>query len=211
MAIPGNKVYPRTGDTQIVYLKNVITRPNIEVGDYTIYNDFQRDPRDFEKNNVLYHYPINGDRLTIGKFSSIACGAKFLFTSANHALGALSTYTFPIFFEEWDLPRGEVASAWDNRGGIAVGNDVWIGFEAVILSGVTIGDGAIIGARAVVTKDVPPYTIVGGVPAKTIRRRFDDSTIAALEAIRWWDWEEARIRRAIPAIKAGDIEALKRM
>ena len=160
---------------------------------------------------MLYHYPINGDRLTIGKFSSIACGAKFLFTSANHALGALSTYTFPIFFEEWDLPRGEVASAWDNRGGIAVGNDVWIGFEAVILSGVTIGDGAIIGARAVVTKDVPPYTIVGGVPAKMIRRRFDDSTIAALEAIRWWDWEEARIRRAIPAIKAGDIEALKRM
>lgn len=147
MAIPENKIYPRTGDTQIVYLKNVITRPNIEVGDYTIYNDFQRDPRDFEKNNVLYHYPINGDRLTIGKFSSIACGAKFLFTSANHALGALSTYTFPIFFEEWDLPRGEVASAWDNRGGIAVGNDVWIGFEAVILSGVTIGDGAIIGAR----------------------------------------------------------------
>lgn len=211
MAIPGNKVYPRTGDTQTVYLKNVITRPNIEVGEYTIYNDFKQDPRDFEKNNVLYHYPINGDRLTIGKFSSIACGAKFLFTSANHALGALSTYTFPIFFEEWDLPRGEVASAWDNRGGIAVGNDVWIGFEAVILSGVTIGDGAIIGARAVVTKDVPPYTIVGGVPAKMIRRRFDDSTIAALEAIRWWDWEEARIRRAIPAIKAGDIEALKRM
>ena len=95
---------------------------------------------------MLYHYLINGDRLTIGKFNSIACGAKFLFTSANHALGALSTYMFPIFFEEWDLPRGEAASEWDNRGGIAVGNDVWIGLEAVILLGVTIGDGAIIGA-----------------------------------------------------------------
>lgn len=110
---------------------------------------------------MLYHYPINGDRLTIGKYNSIACGAKFLFTSANHALGALSTHTFPIFFEKWDLPRGEAASEWDNRGGIAVGNDVWIGLEAVILLGVTIGDGAIIGARAVVTKNVPPYTIVG--------------------------------------------------
>ena len=160
---------------------------------------------------MLYHYLINGDRLTIGEFNSIACGAKFLFTSANQALGAFSTYMFPIFFEEWDLPRGEAASAWDNRGGIAVGNDVWIGLEAVILLGVTIGDGAIIGVRAVVTKDVPPYTIVGGVPAKMIRRRFDDSMIAALEAIRWWDWEKACVRRAIPTIKADDILALKRM
>lgn len=129
---------------------------------------------------MLYQYLINGDRLTIGKFNSIACGAKFLFTSANQALGAFSTYMFPIFFERWDLPRGEAASAWDNRGGIAVGNDVWIGLEAVILLGVTIGDGTIIGVRAVVKKDVPPYTIVGGVPAKMIRRRFDDSMIAAL-------------------------------
>ncbi len=103
------------------------------------------------------------------------------------------------------MPRGEAASAWDNRGGIAVGNDARIGLEAVILLGVTIGDGAIIGARAVVKKDVPPYTIVGGVPAKMIRRRFDDSMIAALEAIRWWGWEKACVRRAIPTIKAGDI------
>lgn len=109
------------------------------------------------------------------------------------------------------MPRGEAASEWDNRGGIAVGNDVWIGLEAVILLGVTIGNGAIIGARAVVKKDVPPYTIVGGVPAKMIRRRFDDSMIAALEAIRWWGWEKACARRAIPTIKAGDILALKRM
>lgn len=161
-----NKIYPRTGDTQTVYLKSVITRPNIEVGDFTIYNDFVNDPREFEKNNVLYHYPINHDRLIIGKFCSIACGAKFIFNCANHTLKSLSTYTFPLFFEEWDLPKSEVATAWDNKGDIVIGNDVWIGYDAVIMAGVTIGDGAIIGTRAVVVKDVEPYSIVGGIPAK---------------------------------------------
>ena len=160
------KIYPRSRDNRTVYLKNVIRGENIEVGDYTIYNDFAHDPQEFERNNVLYHYPVNGDKLKIGKFCSIACGAKFLFTSANHAMRPLSTYTFPIFFEEWGLDVSEIRSAWDNKGDIVVGNDVWIGYEAVILSGVTIGDGAIVGARAVVTRDVPPYTIVGGVPRK---------------------------------------------
>ena len=203
------EIYPRTGDTQIVYLKGVVTGANIEVGDYTIYNDFVHDPRDFEKNNVLYHYPVNGDKLRIGKFCSIACGTKFLFTSANHTLRSLSTYTFPIFFEQWGLDAQNITDAWDNRGDITVGNDVWIGFESVILSGVTIGDGAIIGARAVVTKDVPPYTIVGGVPAKPIRKRFDDETIAALEALRWWDWPAEKIRRSIGAIQSGCLSALR--
>ena len=208
MTIPENKIYPRKGDFQTVYLRNVIKGPNIEVGEYTIYNDFEHDPVDFEKNNVLYHYPVNGDRLKIGKFCSIACGAKFLFTSANHALGSLSTYTFPIFFDEWDLDAKDIASAWDNRGDITIGNDVWIGYGAVILSGVTIGDGAIIGARAVVTRDVPPYTIVGGVPAKPIRKRFDDETVEKLLALKWWDWDYEKIKAAIPAIQSGDIDAL---
>ena len=203
-----NKIYPRTRDKEIVYLKDVVTGPNIEIGDHTIYNDFVRDPRDFEKNNVLYHYPVNGDTLKIGKFCSIACGAKFLFTSGNHSLQSLSTYTFPIFYEEWGLDAKDIRSAWDNKGDIVIGNDVWIGYEAVILSGVTIGDGAIVGARAVVTKDVPPYTIVGGVPARSIRRRFDEETVKKLEALRWWDWDEERIKRSIPAIQSGDIEAL---
>lgn len=203
-----NKIYPRPHDKQIVYLKDVVNNPNIEVGDFTIYNDFVNDPRDFEKNNVLYHYPVNGDRLKIGKFCSIACGTKFLFNSANHSLRSLSTYTFPIFFDEWELDAKNIRGAWDNKGDIVIGNDVWIGFEAVILAGVTIGDGAIIGTRAVVTKDVPPYTIVGGIPAKPIRRRFDDNTIERLEALRWWDWDEERIKRNIPAIQAGDIDAL---
>ena len=203
------EIYPRPGDLQTVYLKDVVTGPNIEIGDYTMYNDFERDPRDFERNNVLYHYPVNGDKLRIGKFCSIACGAKFLFNSANHTLRSLSTYPFPIFYEEWGLEGKDIRQAWDNKGDIVIGNDVWIGYQAVILAGVTVGDGAIIGSRAVVTRDVPPYTIVGGVPAKPIRKRFDEDTIARLQALRWWDWEEERIRRAIPAIQAGRLSELE--
>ena len=209
MTISEKKLYPRTGDSQTVYLKSAVTDPAIEVGEYTMYNDFVHDPREFQKNNVLYHYPVNGDRLKIGKFCSIACGAKFLFTSANHALGSLSTYPFPIFFEEWGLDAKDIRQAWDKRGDIVIGNDVWIGFEAVILSGVTVGDGAIIGTWTVVTKDVPPYTIVGGAPARPIRRRFEDAVIEKLEALRWWDWDEEAIRRAIPAIQSGDLAALE--
>lgn len=203
------KIYPRTGDYQTVYLNQVVTNPNVIVGDYTMYNDFVNDPTEFEKNNVLYHYPINGDRLIIGKFCSIACGAKFLFNSANHSLTSLSTYPFPIFFEEWGLERAQVTRAWDHKGDIVIGNDVWIGYEAVILAGVTIGDGAIIGTRAVVTKDVPPYTVVGGVPAKPIRKRFPDDTIAALIALRWWDWPEERIAGCLDAIQSGQIDQIK--
>lgn len=209
MTIPATTLFPRTGDTQTIYLKSAITDPNIQVGDYTMYNDFVHDPRDFQRNNVLYHYPVNGDKLVIGKFCSIACGAKFLFTSANHTLRSLSTYPFPLFFEEWGLDKAHVTQAWDNKGDITIGNDVWIGYEAVLLSGVTIGDGAIIGTRAVVTQDVPPYTIVGGVPAKPIRKRFDDATIDALLALRWWDWPREKLVRNIAAIQAGRLDELK--
>ena len=203
-----NLIYPRSGDRQTVYLKNVVSDSNIEVGDFTIYNDFVNDPRDFEKNNVLYHYPINGDRLKIGRFCSIACGAKFLFTSGNHTLRSLSTYTFPIFFDEWNLDKSRIFEAWDNKGDIELGNDVWVGYEAVIMSGVKIGSGAIIGTRAVVTKDVPPYTVAAGVPAKPIRRRFDDSTIETLEKLRWWDWRDEKLAAAIDAIQTGNIKQL---
>lgn len=209
MTIPVKQIYPRTGDKETIYLKHVITNLNITVGDFTMYNDFVNDPTLFEKNNVLYHYSINDDKLQIGKFCSIACGAKFLFNSANHTLSSLSTYPFPLFFEEWGLEKKDVTNAWDNKGDIVIGNDVWIGYEAVVLAGVTIGDGAIIGTRAVVTKDVPPYTIVGGVPAKPIKRRFPEETISALLEIQWWNWSEERIARNIGAIQSGNIEQLK--
>ena len=205
---PQRKIYPRSKDRETVYLKQVITRPNIQVGDYTIYHDFVRPPEDFEKNNVLYQYPINHDKLVIGKFCSIACGAKFVFNSANHTLSSLSTYPFPIFFEEWDLEVKEITRAWANKGDIRIGNDVWIGYEAVILAGVSIGDGAIIGARALVTKDVPPYTIVGGVPARVIRKRFDQEIIDTLLQVRWWNWPKARISRHLDAIQSGNAQLL---
>ena len=209
MTISENKIYPRTGDKETVYLKSVVTDPNITVGDFTMYNDFVNDPREFEKNNVLYHYPINHDKLKIVKFCSIACGAKFFFKSSNHTVKSLSTYPFPIFFEEWGLDVKDITSAWDNKGDIVIGNDVWIGYEAVIMSGVTIGDGAIIGTRAVVTKDVPPYTIVGGVPAKQIRKRFPEKTISELLKLKWWDWTFKKISQNMEFIKNGDLKHLK--
>lgn len=204
------KIYPRTNDLETVYVKSVVNNPNILVGDFTMYNDFVNDPCQFEKNNVLYHYPINHDKLVIGKFCSIACGAKFLFASANHTQASLSTYPFPIFFEEWGLDVRDITNAWDNKGDIIIGNDVWIGYETVIMSGVTIGDGAIIASRAVVTKDVLPYTIVGGVPAKTIRKRFSDDDIAVLQKMKWWDWPIEQIQAHISEIQNGKIEELKK-
>ena len=202
------KIYPRTGDKQTVYLNAVIKDPQIAVGDSTIYNDFVADPLLFEKNNVLYHYPIHRERLIIGKFCSIACGTKFLFNCANHTLKSLSTYTFPLFYEEWELEKSNITTAWDNKGDIVIGNDVWIGYEAVIMAGVHIGDGAIIAARAVVTKDVPPYTIVGGTPAKEIRKRFDAEVIQQLLILKWWNWSTDKIRQCLPYIAEGKMDEL---
>ena len=133
---------------------------------------------------------------------------KFLFNSANHTLKSLSSYTFPLFYEDWGLEKSNVATAWDNKGDIVIGNDVWIGYEAVIMAGVHIGNGAIIAARAVVTKDVPAYTIVGGVPARPIRKRFDEDTIHKLEASQWWNWPTEKIRQYLPNINKVNINEL---
>ena len=202
------KIYPRTGDKQTVYLNAVIKDPQIEVGDYTIYNDFVADPLLFEKNNVLYHYPIHQEKLIIGKFCSIACGTKFLFNCANHSLKSLSTYTFPLFYEEWGLEKSNITTAWDNKGDIVIGNDVWIGYKATIMAGIHIGDGAIIAAHAIVTKDVPPYTIVGGIPGREIRKRFDAEVVQQLLKLKWWDWSADKIRQYLPYITKGKINDL---
>ncbi len=208
MTIPDKRIYPRTNDDTTVYLKNIIKNPNIIVGEYTMYNDFVNDPLQFEKNNVLYHFPVNDDKLIIGKFCSIACGAKFIFTSANHTAESLSTYPFPIFFEEWSLDKENVAQAWDNKGDTIIGNDVWIGYEAVIMQGVHVGDGAVIGTRAVVTKDVPPYTVVGGVPAKAIHKRYDETTIEKLLQTKWWDWSSEKVKQHLFFIMNGEVDML---
>lgn len=201
-------IYPR-GDKETVYLKSVITDSNIIVGDYTMYNDFVKDPSQFEKNNVLYHYKINNDKLIIGKYCSIACGAKFMFTSGNHAMNSLSNYPFAIFPDEWNLSWSDITGAWDNKGDTVIGNDVWIGYEAVIMQGVHIGDGAVIGTRAIVTKDVEPYTIVGGMPAKPLRKRFEQPIIDKLLLLQWWNWSDEKIKANLPDILSGNISNLK--
>lgn len=210
MTIPdANKIYPRKNDTQTVYLRNVISNPYIEAGEFSIYNDFCNDPRNFQKNNVLYHYPINQDRLKIGNFCSIACGAKFIFNSANHTLRSLSTYPFPLFGDDWHH-KMDVRESWDHKGDIVIGNDVWIGYEAAILSGVRIGDGAIIGTRAVVTKNVPPYTIVGGTPARIIKKRFSEDTITKLLTLKWWSWPIEKISKHLHHIQSGNLSDLEK-
>ena len=120
-------------------------------------------------------------------------------------------YTFPLFYEEWELEKSNITTAWDNKGNIVIGNDVWIGYEAVIMAGVHIGDGAIIAARAVVTKDVPPYTIVGGTPAKEIRKRFDAEVIEQLLIQKWWDWSTDKIHQCLPYIAEGKLDELLAM
>lgn len=194
--------YPRPGDTTSVYLKNVITRPNILVGDYTIYHD-PDDPCAFERRNVLYQYPCNNDRLIIGRYCALASGTKFLMNGGNHKVKALSIYTFPVFAAQWD-PALKVTEAWDNKGDTVVGSDVWFGFESLVMPGVHIADGAIIATRSVVTRDVGPYEIVGGSPARLIRRRFDDATIEKLLRLKWWDWPAEKVRANLDALRGTD-------
>lgn len=191
---------------ELVFLKNYITNPRIEVGDYTYYHDVGG-AKDFETKNVLYHLEQMQDTLTIGKFCSIAQGTRFLMSSSMHAMDRFSTYPFEIFCEEW-RKKGGADGPYPYKKNTVVGNDVWFGFECVVLPGVTIGDGAIIGTRATVTKDVPPYTIVGGTPAKVIRQRFDDATIQVLDDAQWWDWPIDEISRKLPAILGSDSSCL---
>ncbi|MDX1924727.1 MAG: CatB-related O-acetyltransferase [Rickettsiaceae bacterium] len=201
-----NILHPIPEATRVVYLKNIITKPQIIVGDYTYYHDYE-DAYNFEK-NVLYLFDFIGDKLIIGKFCQIASDVRFIMSGANHAMNGFSTYPFKAFGGEWaekDLMNVV------NKGDIIVGNDVWIGNSATIMPGVKIGDGAIIGTNSLVTKDVPAYTIVGGNPAKEIRKRFDYETIQLLHTIKWWDWDVQKITDNLEVITGGKIDELKRI
>lgn len=194
------------GFPQVCFLKNIVTRPNIEVGDFTYYDD-PDGAHNFE-NNVLYHFPFVGDRLRIGKFCAIARGVKFIMNGANHQMDGISTYPFFIFGNGWESARpseGELPY----KGDTAIGNDVWIGFDALIMPGVTIGDGAIIAARSVVVSDVPAYAVVGGNPARVVRERFDADSVRRLLAIAWWDRPAEWISRHLDLIRHGDVGALE--
>ena len=199
--------HPMAGFPQVCFIKNTVTNPRIVIGDYTYYDD-PEDSENFER-NVLYPYPFIGDRLVIGKFCALAQGVKFIMNGANHKLSGFSTFPFNIFGNGWEraTPRaGELPC----KGDTVVGNDVWIGYEALIMPGVHIGDGAIVAARSVVARDVAPYTVVVGDPALAVKQRFTQEKIVALREIAWWDWDAAKITRNLEHIVAADIDALRR-
>ncbi len=204
-------VYPLATYKNLVFLKNIITRPNILVGDYTYYDD-HHDPYNFEK-NVLYHFDFLGDKLVIGKFCAIASGVKFIMNGANHEVKPISTFPFAIFGNGWEKVNEGVEhhDKYPFKGDTIIRNDVWIGYEATIMPGVKIGNGAVIATKSVVTKDVPDYAIVGGNPAQIIRMRFDEATIARLLKIAWWDWSAEKISENIKLINSGDVEELERV
>lgn len=196
--------HPIEGAERLGFLKHFITRPNIEVGDYTYYDD-PRGVEQFEK-NVLYHFDFTGDRLVIGRFCSIAAETRFIMNGGNHATDWFTTFPFPVFGHGWEAAMPE---SWPNRGDTVVGHDVWIGYGAVIMPGVRIGNGAIIATASVVTKDVDAFAIVGGNPAVPIRYRFDEKTRSTLQEIAWWDWDAAKITENVEAICGGDIDRLR--
>jgi len=204
---PGT-VFPNVYKTSC-FLKNVITAPNIFVGDYTYYDD-PTDPTGFERNNVLFNWPEFGDRLIIGKFCSLASGVQFIMGSANHRISSISTYPFHVFGGAWEENTPPHLSQLPFKGDTVVGNDVWIGRESVIMPGVHIGDGAIIAARSVVARDVEPYTLAGGNPARPIRRRFDEELISLLLALRWWDFAPEKLVSFLPILCSDDLETVRK-
>lgn len=201
---PTNK-HPMPGFPQVCFIKNTIKNERILVGDYTYYDD-PENSEDFER-NVLYHFPFIGDRLIIGKFCAIGRGARFIMNGANHKLTGVSTYPFFIFGNGWE----KVSPGSDDlrsKGDTVIENDVWLGYEALLMPGVRVGNGAIVASRSVVTKDVPPYSIVGGNPAQLIKMRFDEATVDALNDLAWWDWPIEIITENLPHIVDANLEAL---
>jgi virginiamycin A acetyltransferase len=197
--------HPMKGFPQICFIQNTVSNPNIIIGDYTYYDD-PEDSENFER-NVLYHFPFIGDRLIIGKFCALARGIKFIMNGANHKLDGFSTYPFQIFGNGWEKLTPQTGEL-PYKGDTTIGNDVWIGYKAVMMPGVQVGDRTIIAAKSVVVGDVLPYTIVGGNPAKRIRQRFEDDAIQALLEVAWWSWDIEKITRNLKQIVAADLEAL---
>ncbi|MED3854890.1 Vat family streptogramin A O-acetyltransferase [Priestia megaterium] len=199
--------YPIKGNNVVQFIKNTTTRPNIIVGDYSYYD--ARNGESFE-DQVLYHYEFFGDRLVIGKFCAIAPGVTFIMNGANHRMDGFSTYPFNIFGEGWEK-HTPMLNQLPFKGDTIIGNDVWVGMDTVIMPGINIGDGAIVAAKSVITKDVEPYTIVGGNPAQKIKERFPKQIINKLLEIRWWDLTIEIISDHIDVIVNGEIEELEKL
>jgi virginiamycin A acetyltransferase len=206
MTAPDKNIkFPLQNYDRLCFLKNVVKNPNIIVGDYTYYDDFEN-VENFEK-NVKYHFDFVGDKLIIGKFCMIASDVKFIMNGANHLTKALTTYPFAIFGQGWE--NAMEGKHYPKKGDILIGNDVWIGYNATIMAGVTIGNGAIVATNATVIKDVEPYTIVGGNPATLIKKRFSDDVIEKLLKLKWWDWSIEKITENIQNLTGIDINKLE--
>jgi virginiamycin A acetyltransferase len=198
--------HPMKDFPQVCFIRNTVRNPNIVIGEYT-YHDDPEDSEDFER-NVLYHYPFVGDKLIIGRFCAIARGVKFIMNGANHMMSGISTYPFQIFGGGWEA-AAPPDDAYPYKGDTVIGNDVWIGYEALIMPGVKIGNGAIISSRSVVVRDVPAYSVVGGNPAQILRERYPPATVEALERIAWWNWPAGKITRHLKTIVAANVDALE--
>lgn len=201
-----NALYPNPAIPSVCFIKNAITRPNILVGEYTYYDDVDGAAR-FEE-HVTHHYPFLGDRLVIGKFCAIAKGIEFIMNGANHRMCSVTTYPFNIMGNGWECATPSLEEL-PFKGDTVVGNDVWIGQNVTVMPGVHIGDGAIVAANSVVTKDVPPYHIAGGNPCHIIRKRFHDDLIDYLLALKWWDWPAEKIFRNLDALCSGDLSRIR--
>lgn len=199
-------IYPLPLYNRLCFLKNIIENPNIIIGDYTYYDDFEN-PQNFER-NVLYHFDFIGDKLIIGKFCAIASDVKFIMNGGNHDIDNFASYPFYIFGQAW---QKVTPTTHKIKGNTIIGNDVWLGYDATILPGVTIGDGAVVGAKAVVTKDIPPYTIVGGNPAQPIRQRFEPDVIDILLHLKWWDWPITKITENLEILSSNNVENLRKL
>lgn len=198
--------FPLKNYDKLCFLKNIITNLNIIVGDYTYYDDFE-DVHNFEK-NVKYHFDFIGDQLIIGKFCMIASDVKFIMNGANHLSNAISTYPFAVFGNGWE--NAMEGKTYPNKGNIEIGNDVWIGYNATIMAGVKIGDGAIIATNSTVVSDVEPYSIVGGNPAKEIKKRFSPEFIERLLKLQWWNWDIEKITKNVQNLTDLDIDKLEK-
>ena len=201
-----NDPHPMRGFPQICYIRNTVDNPQIQVGEYSYYDD-PEDSEGFER-NVLYLFPFIGDRLIIGRYCAIARGATFVMNGANHRMSGFSTYPFNIFGNGWERTT-PLPEELPYKGDTVIGNDVWIGYQAMLMPGVKVGDGAIVAARSVVSADVPAYAIVGGNPARVLRMRYPPDQVERLLRIAWWEWDAARVSRNLELIVGGDLDALE--
>lgn len=208
--LDANELHPNKNLKNICFIKNAVKSPNVIIGDFTYYNcDNGKNPADFEKENILYHYEEFGDKLIVGKFCSLGENIRFVMNAANHNLSAITTYPFTAILEEGGGVNEAHLNELPNKGDTVIGNDVWIGQNVTIMPGVHIGDGAVVGANSVVAKNVAPYTVVAGNPVKEIRKRFSAEDIAALEEIKWWDWDIEKITANLQTILGNDVRKLK--